>query len=702
MELLTVIFWINPFFHLIKKEVKAIHEFLADQFAITENTKWQYAELLLMQVLNTNQHLVNPFFHNQIKRRIAMITTSKKPSYQYLRKLMVLPVAAIVIGLFAFSYKQKKDNEASSGNSGSLDKTQLDDTTKLYPDTNILIKKTYPSPPKKSPSQEQLNIWQDSKNYGVWFDDHRIKNIELRKYKPSDFVLYNVSKLEKNATNYGKHYYQVTLLSAKHYAQSFPGDSQTYYMRRVEKTDTTKPFYIIDNKIFDKVDIEASFPGGDPKWRQYVAYNMGKGNFNFDKTAPEGTYTTVVIFIVDKDGHISDVKALTAHGYGMEEEAIRMIKNGPKWNPAVQNGKQVKAYRRQPITFVVTKGQTNFSHNAKTTSNDSNIVFEKVETEASFPGGELKWRQYLERNAKGSIALDKGAPKGTYTVIVQFIVDKEGNISDIRALTNHGFGMENEAVRVIKSGPKWNSAIQNGKQVKAYKRQPITFVVRSEKTDDKIFDKRDTPASFPGGDPAWKSYLEIMVNAHVPIDSGAPPAVYTAMVQFIVHEDGSLSDVKALTKHGYGMENEAMRVIKTGPKWIPAKQNGHIVRAYVQQPITFAIAEEDGASNQNSLQPTATTSPDIPKITVAELKKASVYKLLQLPEGTEIISFMFTMDTDGGDIIETPGNGSSFNYKIKNLINNAKPGKMITFDQIRIKKDGQEIKIPGKAYAVTN
>jgi protein TonB len=37
----------------------------------------------------------------------------------------------------------------------------------------------------------------------------------------------------------------------------------------------------------------------------------------------------------------------------MEEEAMRVIKRGPKWNPAIQNGRQVKAYRKQPITFRV-------------------------------------------------------------------------------------------------------------------------------------------------------------------------------------------------------------------------------------------------------------------------------------------------------------------------------------------------------------
>jgi N-acetylmuramoyl-L-alanine amidase len=107
MELLTAVCWINPFFHLIKKELKAIHEFLADQFASDRAEKWEYAELLLMQALNTKQQLVNPFFHNQIKRRIAMITNPKKTSHRYLRKILVLPVAAFVLTLFAFKYKNK-------------------------------------------------------------------------------------------------------------------------------------------------------------------------------------------------------------------------------------------------------------------------------------------------------------------------------------------------------------------------------------------------------------------------------------------------------------------------------------------------------------------------------------------------------------------------------------------------------------------
>jgi periplasmic protein TonB len=111
---------------------------------------------------------------------------------------------------------------------------------------------------------------------------------------------------------------------------------------------------------------------------------------------------------------------------------------------------------------------------------DENKIFDKVEIEAGFPGGEAKWRQYLERNANAQVAADNGAPEGTYTSIVQFVVDKEGNISDVKALTSHGYGIEEEAVRVIKKGPKWIPAVQNGRNVKAYRKQPITFVVQGE------------------------------------------------------------------------------------------------------------------------------------------------------------------------------------------------------------------------------
>lgn len=111
---------------------------------------------------------------------------------------------------------------------------------------------------------------------------------------------------------------------------------------------------------------------------------------------------------------------------------------------------------------------------------DENKIFEKVEIEASFKGGEGAWKKYLERNLNPNVPVDNGAPEGVYTVYVQFVVSKDGSISDVKALTSHGYGMEQEAIRVIKKGPAWVPAIQNGRSVNAYRKQPITFQVTSE------------------------------------------------------------------------------------------------------------------------------------------------------------------------------------------------------------------------------
>lgn len=112
-----------------------------------------------------------------------------------------------------------------------------------------------------------------------------------------------------------------------------------------------------------------------------------------------------------------------------------------------------------------------------------NAVFEKVDIEATFPGGETAWRKYLEQNLDPNVAVENGAPIGIYTVVVQFIVDKTGAISDIKALTNFGYGMEQEVIRIMKKSPMWSPASQNNRTVKAYRKQPVTFVIDAEDID---------------------------------------------------------------------------------------------------------------------------------------------------------------------------------------------------------------------------
>ena len=107
-------------------------------------------------------------------------------------------------------------------------------------------------------------------------------------------------------------------------------------------------------------------------------------------------------------------------------------------------------------------------------------LFEKVEVEATFSGGERAWRKYLEQNLNPNVPAENGAPVGIYTVIVQFIVDKSGAVSDIKALTNFGYGMEQEVIRIMKKSPMWTPASQKNRTVKAYRKQPVTFVLEDE------------------------------------------------------------------------------------------------------------------------------------------------------------------------------------------------------------------------------
>jgi len=131
-------------------------------------------------------------------------------------------------------------------------------------------------------------------------------------------------------------------------------------------------------------------------------------------------------------------------------------------------------------TFSQTTNQPDTNPIQKNAIEIDGKVFEKVESEAEFPGGRNDWISYLQNNLRADVPVRKKAPAGKYHVIVRFIVAKDGKIRDIQAETNHGYGMEKEVIRIIKNGPKWIPAQQNGRPVNAYRRQPITFEVTEE------------------------------------------------------------------------------------------------------------------------------------------------------------------------------------------------------------------------------
>jgi len=102
MQICCTVCWFNPFFYLIRKELKTIHEFLADEYAIAKNNPLDYAELLLVHSIGQKKAgLTSPMFQATIKRRIVMITQCSKTRYGYLSRLMILPVVLLLFCAFA-------------------------------------------------------------------------------------------------------------------------------------------------------------------------------------------------------------------------------------------------------------------------------------------------------------------------------------------------------------------------------------------------------------------------------------------------------------------------------------------------------------------------------------------------------------------------------------------------------------------------
>jgi protein TonB len=109
--------------------------------------------------------------------------------------------------------------------------------------------------------------------------------------------------------------------------------------------------------------------------------------------------------------------------------------------------------------------------------NEDDKIFPIVQNEAQFPGGANAWRKFLERNLNSDVPNEHGAPQASYKVIISFVVDREGNLSDIVAENDPGYGTKEEAIKAIRKSPKWTPAFQNGRNVRYRQRQAITFTV---------------------------------------------------------------------------------------------------------------------------------------------------------------------------------------------------------------------------------
>lgn len=123
---------------------------------------------------------------------------------------------------------------------------------------------------------------------------------------------------------------------------------------------------------------------------------------------------------------------------------------------------------------------TDTSHKDSITNETVDTYVKHVDIEASVDAS--KWHNYLQSKflKRVSKAAKKGMPPGTYKVSVRFLVEKDGSINFTEVIDDPGYGLGDDLVDIIKSGPKWKPGYRDGKPLRSYHTQPVTFVINKK------------------------------------------------------------------------------------------------------------------------------------------------------------------------------------------------------------------------------
>lgn len=242
----------------------------------------------------------------------------------------------------------------------------------------------------------------------------------------------------------------------------------------------------LDTPVFEVVEDMPEFPdGGMPGLMQYLSKNIRYP----EKAHQEGTQGRVTVqFVVEKDGSISHARTLRGVHPELDAEAVRVISTMPKWKPGMQRGKAVRVKYTIPVMFRLTEEDTAAKYEPvekiaetaivgripeKEATPKAGTVFEVVEKMPEFPGGMSAMTTFIGKNIKYPAEAQKAKAQGR--VVIQFIVDTEGNIIEPKVIQSVDPLLDAEAIRLIAIMPKWEPGMQRGRVVNVKYTVPIVF-----------------------------------------------------------------------------------------------------------------------------------------------------------------------------------------------------------------------------------
>ncbi len=232
-------------------------------------------------------------------------------------------------------------------------------------------------------------------------------------------------------------------------------------------------------------------------------------------------------------------------------------------------------------------------------------VYEVVENMPEFPnGGMAALMKYLTDNIRYPEAAKKAGIQGR--VIVQFVVDKDGSIKNVRTLRGVNSDLDAEAIRVIQSMPKWKPGTQKGEPVKVKYTIPVMFRIPTAPVDANIGEtvvvaKNESAASvtgdvyevvdkmpeFPGGMVGLMQYLS--KNIKYPADARTKGKEGRVIVSVIINTKGKATNPTIIKSVDPSLDAEALRVAGTMPDWVPGTKNGIPVNVKYTFPVTFSL-----------------------------------------------------------------------------------------------------------------
>ena len=224
---------------------------------------------------------------------------------------------------------------------------------------------------------------------------------------------------------------------------------------------------------------------------------------------------------------------------------------------------------------------------------ENDTIYLSSEQLPEFPGGQKAMFQYIADNVVYPASARINGIQGR--TICQFVVNKSGSLSDIKILKSSGNNeLDEEAVNVIASMPKWIPGRSAGEIVWVKYTIPVTFKIAAQvPTNDSLVISTDTTIhaivnqmpEFPGGQQALFDYLAN--NIRYP--NKANGAQGRVIITFVVEQDGSISNVEIAKSAGNKwLDQEGIQLIKSMPKWKPGVLKGKVVRVKYSVPITFS------------------------------------------------------------------------------------------------------------------